>query len=324
MAKEPPSSVDSSQFDDLTVRVAWLYHQRDWTQEQIARKYRVSRTTIARLLQRARRDGLVKISFASGPKRRMLVEESLCQRYSLVEAILVESTPDPTARQTALARATAAYLERSLEDRMLVSVGTSRTLHEMANIFSPSRKLPGCVFVEMLGGIAAEDPRFDTYNVSWELAQRCGASARHLFTPAILSSREARDVILSDPGIAKTMELAANSDMSLLAIGDIGASCPILFQMAGFDESDVRVLQANGAVGEILGRVYDIHGNAVSTPIDDRILGLSLDQIRALPFVVAVGGGKSREAAILGALRQGFIKVLITDYETGEALMHKT
>jgi DNA-binding transcriptional regulator LsrR (DeoR family) len=313
--------MDACQFDDLTVRVAWLYHQRAWTQEQIARRFRVSRATIARLLQRATREGLVKVWFASEPERRMLLEESLCQQYSLAEAILVPSTPDHAARQSALARATAAYLKRSLEDRMIVGLGTSRTLHEMANIFSPSRKLPGCVFVEMLGGIAAEDPRFDTYNVSWELAHRCGASARHFFAPAILSSHEVKEVMLKDPGIAKTIELAAQADMSLLAIGDIGASCPILFRMAGFDQSDVRALQSDGAVGEIIGRVYDIQGNKVSTPIDDRILGLSLDQIRALPFVVGVGGGESRHAAIRGALRQRFIKVLVTDQATGEALI---
>jgi DNA-binding transcriptional regulator LsrR (DeoR family) len=250
----------------------------------------------------------------------MLLEESLCQQYSLVEAILVPATPDEAARQSALATATAAYLERSLEDRMIVGLGTSRTLHEMATIFSPSRKLPGCVFVEMLGGIAAEDPRFDTYNVSWELAQRCGASARHFFAPAILSSPEVKEVMLKDTGIGKTMELAAQADVSLLAIGDIGASCPILFRMAGFEQSDVRALQGDGAVGEIIGRVYDIHGNMVSTPIDDRILGLSLDQIRALPFVVGVGGGENRHAAIGGALRQRFVKVLVTDQATGEAL----
>ena len=313
--------METGQFDDLTVRVAWLYHQRAWTQEQIARKFRVSRATIVRLLRRATQDELVKVWFAPNPERRMLLEESLCQRYSLVEALLVPSTSDDVARQSALAGATAAYLGRSLEDRMIVALGTSRTLHEMANIFSPSRKLPGCVFVEMLGGIAADDPRFDTYNVSWELAERCGASARHLFTPAILNSPEAKHVMLNDPGIAKTLELAINSDIGLLAIGDIGASCPILFQMAGFEESDVRALQANGAVGEILGRVYDVFGKPVSTPIDDRILGLSMDQIRVLPFVVAVGGGESRQAAILGALRQRFVKVLVTDYATGEALV---
>jgi DNA-binding transcriptional regulator LsrR (DeoR family) len=316
--------MDAQQFDDLMVRVAWLYHQRDWTQDQIARRYRVSRGTIARLLQRASQEGLVKVTFAAQPEHRMRLEEALCQKYSLVETILVDSSPDDAARQTALATATAAYLERSLEDGKLVGVDTiSRTLHEMATLISPPRKCPGCVFVEMLGGMVAEDPRFDTYNVSWELARRYGALARHLFAPAILGSVEVRDAMLNDLGIAKTMEMAANSDVSLLAIGDVGSCYPMLVRIACSEESDVTALQCDGAVGEILGRVYDVAGNTIRTPIDDRILGLNLDQVRALRFVVAVGGGKIREAAILGALRQRFIKVLVTDQETGEALLDK-
>ncbi len=161
--------MDAREFDDLMIRVAWLYHQRGWTQEQIAHHFRVSRATVARVLQRAIRDELVKICFAAEPEHRMLLEEGLCQRYSLEEAILVPSTVDSPARQTALAKATAAYLERSLEDGTVVGLGTSRTLHEMTDIYSPSRKLPNCVFVEMLGGITDEDPRFDIYNVSWKL-----------------------------------------------------------------------------------------------------------------------------------------------------------
>ncbi|NIN68636.1 MAG: sugar-binding transcriptional regulator, partial [Anaerolineae bacterium] len=41
---------------------------------------------------------------------------------------------------------------------------------------------------------------------------------------------------------------------------------------------------------------------------------------QALPLVVAVAGGVGRGPAILGALRQGFIKVLITDFDTGVEL----
>ncbi len=307
-------------FDDVTVRVAWLYHQRGWTQEQIARKFRISRATVARVLQRAIQEGLVRICFAPVPEERMQIEESLRERFSLEEAIVVPAIAEAPARQTALAEATADYLERTLEDGMVVGLGTSRTLHEMTGIFSPSRKLPNCVFVEMVGGIAAEDPRFDIYNVSWKLAEACGGAARHLFTPAVLDSPQAKQIMLNDPRISETLQLAARSDLSLLAIGDTGANCPI-FRMAHLGQADIDELGDQAAVGEIIGRAYDLSGNPVTTKIDDRILGLDLEQIRHLQFVVAVAGGVERTAAVLGALRQGFVKVLITDLEIARGLM---
>ena len=51
---EEDETLDEGRFDDLTIRVSWRYYQHGLTQEQIARKFRVSRTTVARVLQWAR------------------------------------------------------------------------------------------------------------------------------------------------------------------------------------------------------------------------------------------------------------------------------
>ena len=313
---EGDETLDEGRFDDLMIRVAWLYYQHGLTQELIARKFRVSRTTVARVLQRARQEGLVEFRFAPGPERLMLLEGKLREHYALEEVILVPSSSEETKLRTVLAKATAAYLERSLEDGMVVGLGTSRTLHEMAALFAPSRKMPNCVFVQMLGGIAAEDPRFDVYNVSWRLADTCGGSAKHLFTPAVVNTPDVKEVLMNDGHIAETLDLATRCNMGIVAIGASGPNCPIL-HMANCSEQTVADLEARGAVGEIIGRFYDIEGKAISYDLDGRLVGLDLERIRSLPFVVAVAGGVGRGRAILGALRQGFIKVLITDLDTG-------
>jgi DNA-binding transcriptional regulator LsrR (DeoR family) len=316
-----PSAVSRVKFDDLMVRAAWLYHRHDWTQEQISQKFRVSRTTVARLLHRALQEGLVKISFDRAAEQLMLFEEELREKYALEEIILVPWSADPLALQTVLARAVAAFLERWLEDGTLLGVATSRTLNEMGDYFSPSRKLGKCVFVEMLGGIAADDPRFDTFNVSRKLAAACGGSAKHLLTPAVVSSSHVRDVLMQDERVAKTLELAATSEAALLAIGSAPQGVP-LYQMANLTEEDYRQLRARGAVGEIMGHPYDIDGKAISHPVYDRVIGLDLQQVREFPFVIAVAGGREKELSVLGALRQHFIKVLVTDERTGLTLLH--
>ena len=304
------------QFDDLMVRVSWLYHRHKWTQDQIAQEFRVSRTSVARLLQRALQEGLVEISFESEPEQRMLLEERLCREYGLDAAILVPSSSDELTLRTALAKAAAAFLERWLNEGMVVGVATSRTLHEMGDYFSPSRKLQNCTFVEMVGGIAADDPRFDTFNVSWKLAEACGGSARHLLTPAVVNSFHAKEVLLNDERIAKTLKLAAKSDVGLLAIGSAPKNVP-LYQMANLTEQDCKELESMGAVGEMMGYPYDVNGNPISHPIYDRVIGLELQQVKELPSVIVVAGGVDKELAVLGALRQRFIKVLVTDYRTG-------
>jgi DNA-binding transcriptional regulator LsrR (DeoR family) len=152
--------------------------------------------------------------------------------------------------------------------------------------------------------------------VSWRLAETCGGTARHLFTPAVVDTPDAREVLVNDGYIAETLQLAAQCNLGIIAIGSSGPTCPIL-QMANCNSKTVADLHARGAVGEIIGRFYDLEGKAIRYDLDDRLVGLDLERIRSLPFVVAVTGGAGRGRAILGALRQGFVKVLITDLDTG-------
>ena len=311
--------MQEQRFDDFLVRVAWHYHKDDLTQEQIARKFQVSRAKISRTLQQAREEGLVEFRFAPEVELRMLLEERLREKYALEEALLVPVAADEIALRSELAQATAAYLARALRDGMVVGLGASRTLHQMAHIFAPPSTMPNCVFVQMVGGIAAGDPRFDTYNVSLKLAERCGGLARHLFIPAVVKTSDVKSALLKDGQVAETLDLAARCDIGIVAIGASGPDCPLV-QMGNCETDVLADLQKRGAIGEIIGRFYDIEGKPLTYELDERLIGLDLGQLGDLPFVVAIAGGVARVPAILGALRQRFIKVLITDVDTGTSL----
>jgi len=61
----------------------------------------------------------------------------------------------------------------------------------------------------------------------------------------------------------------------------------------------------------------------VSEATSNRRIGLSLDQLRGMPNVVAVAGGREKAEAVLGAIRGGYLKVLVTDETTAEELLAK-
>ncbi len=91
--------------------------------------------------------------------------------------------------------------------------------------------------------------------------------------------------------------------------------------MANLTEQDSKELESMGVVGEMMGYLYDVNGNPISHPIYDRVIALELQQVKDFPSVIVVGGGVDKELAVLGALRQRFIKVLVTDYKTGLTLV---
>jgi DNA-binding transcriptional regulator LsrR (DeoR family) len=65
----------------------------------------------------------------------------------------------------------------------------------------------------------------------------------------------------------------------------------------------------------------DRDGNPVDLEIDERIIGLTIGQIRNIPRVIGIAGGTAKHKMIGAALRGKILDVLVTDLSTAEALL---
>lgn len=81
----------------------------------------------------------------------------------------------------------------------------------------------------------------------------------------------------------------------------------------------MKLLQERGAVGDICGRFFDLNGRPVM--IGAGVIGMDLRQLVAIPEVIAIAGGLEKTRALLGAVRGGFVKTLITDTVTARAVL---
>jgi DNA-binding transcriptional regulator LsrR (DeoR family) len=82
----------------------------------------------------------------------------------------------------------------------------------------------------------------------------------------------------------------------------------------------MAMLNESGAVGEISYRFYDKDGKPVESPLNERVIGISLEDLRKANRVMALAGGESKTQAIAGALKLGVIDVLVTDKFTAARL----
>jgi DNA-binding transcriptional regulator LsrR (DeoR family) len=73
-------------------------------------------------------------------------------------------------------------------------------------------------------------------------------------------------------------------------------------------------------VGDIALRFFDANGAPVRSSLDERILGITTEQLQKAPRVVAVAGGPEKTDALRAALKSEIIDVLITDQQTAEEL----
>lgn len=304
--------------DDLLARIAWLYYVEDLTQKEIAHRFNMSRVKVTRLLKKAREKGLVEIRIANVRTSHLPLESSLRTEFGLVDAMVIPTPIRPEGLRPALGEAAAVYLNRVVQPDMSVGLGMGRTLAEIPNHMEPN-KSGICHFIEMVGGIG-RGLSFDSYKVSSLLADRCGGEVEHVYTPVIVETAAARQALLRDPQIRSVLDRAAKSDLALVSVGTVDLDS-FLFQAGYTDEAGIGRLQNRGAVGDVLGHFFDIDGRPVPSPIDERLIGLSLEELKQIPTVICVAGGLPKVQSILGALRGKYVNVLISDEDTVRAIL---
>ncbi len=303
---------------DMLVRIAWQYYIEDFTQQEIAERFNLSRPKVARLLKEARETGIVEFKITGVPTEHLELERKIRNAFDLKDVIVTPTPSDQSEIRQSLGRAAAGYLQSIFKPHIIVGLGMGRTIAEIPQFVTPDPTTK-CAFVEMVGGASRTDVGFDTYNVSWHLAESCEGIAYHVNSPVVVENPAAREAIMSDINITQVLEIAAKSDVAIVGIGQVGPEMT-LARLGYCDEADIRELLNLGAVGDIMVHYYDIHGKPVMTGLEGRLVGLDLEQFFAIPTVIGVAGGDKVEA-ILGAMRGGYIDVLITDDETAASIL---
>lgn len=304
----------------LLGKVSALYYLRHHTQQEIAKRLRVSRPTVSRLLREARDLGYVQITVTSPPGLHLDLETRIEDRYGLESVHVVEGgagqSADVLRRQ--LGAAAAKYLARAVRPGERIGMAWGATLSEMVSAMVPMATANTRV-VQILGGIGAPDaPEYGAELVR-RLARLLDAQAVLLPAPGIVATSAVRDVLSKDKHVRAALDELDTLDTVFVGLGSL-ASNAVLNDGHTLSRQARKELQARRAVGDIALRFFDDRGAPVLTALDERMLGITTEQLRKVKRVVAVAGGTDKFDAIAAALRANIVDVLITDRVTAEAL----
>jgi DNA-binding transcriptional regulator LsrR (DeoR family) len=175
--------------------------------------------------------------------------------------------------------------------------------------------------VQTLGGMGDPTVQIHANNLTTRLARLTGADAHLLSAPGVAQSREAKLVLLSDTYVRETMDLFDRITLAIVGIGAMEPSSMLARSGNVFSSRELAEIAEAGGVGDISLRFFDARGASVKTPLDDRVIGMSLEDLSRVDRVMALAGGKSKTKAIEGALRTGVIDLLITDKFTAARLV---
>jgi lsr operon transcriptional repressor len=303
-----------SSAEELMLRVAWFYYKDELTQDEIARRLSVSRASAGRMLERARRVGLVSINLNADHLNAFEVSNQLRQTFNLAEALVVpdheKEPPDHHLLNARLGLGGAQFMSTHLRPGGTLGVGWGETVSRVVG--STNFGAVGSLhLVTLTGGV---DGYLQTILSSKGdgLAETEATTATIIPTPIVASTPKLAAALKAEPAIQQVLKQASGVDQAIVGVGTPAADATIV-QMGYLAADDVRFLRDRGVVGDILGQFFDADGNVVDLEIHRRRIGIELSDLASIPKVVGVAGGLHKAEAILGALHGGFLNVLVTN-----------
>lgn len=308
----------------ILIKIARMYHEQGIRQADIAERLRMSQSRVSRSLKEAAELGLVQTVVVPPAGFHPELEEGVRDRFGLSDVVVAQSSfADEMEMLPALGSAAAAYLETVVQvgDRIGISSWSS-SLIATVNAMNALRSTKADRVVQLIGGVGDPGAQMQATRLAERLAARTGATPMLLTAPGIVASREVRDAILVDPYIQATTTAWDDLSLVLVGIGSLQPS-PLLEQSGNVIPATVlNELRDHDAVGDICLRFFDENGALVDTGVDERVLGISVDQLLAVPKRIGIAGGKRKYDAIRAALRGHWVDVLVTDAPTAERLIN--
>lgn len=323
-------------------QVARLFFDRQLSKIEIAHRLGISRFRVARLLDRALADGIVRIEFRDAPARDRDLGRAVERHFDLDLCIVATDTADP---QGAAAQLAAEHVDGLLESGQSIGVAWGSTVARVVAAM-PSRTDPSIDVVQLAGNSAAMGIGTAPGDMSRLLAERLGGRAHALHAPTFVESDSLRAALAREPEIADTLAWFDRLSVAVIGIGaftpDAGDAAGLrapavrptdmsrggsparhssLLRSGAFMPDQLAGLEAAGAVGDLLVHPFDVEGRFVGPELAARAIAISAEALRRIPHVIAVATGADKALALRGALRTGIVRVLVTDARAADELL---
>ena len=302
---------------ELMIKVVEMYYLDDVPQREIAQKLNLSRPKVSRLLKTAREQNFVSIKINYPNSVRSELEKTFESVFGLKEAVIVSNVNDSYYRTfTEVTETAAKYLRRIVKEDDSIGVAWGRTLKAVVDSigFAERKNIKA---IQIIGSLGQSSESAN--EIVRKMAESFGGRSFILPAPAIVDSPQIRNAIVMDNTIQEILNKAKSVSIALIGIGNIDESSSF-FSTGYLKPEDLAALKQEKAVGDICAHFFDIDGK-LCTNIENRVIALSVKDLKNISRVIGIATGKEKAKSILGALKSGILDVLITDEKTARLVM---
>lgn len=297
--------------------IAYLYYYADMNQSEIADRLFLSRSTVSRLIKKARQSGVVELKINEPWKRDLSMEDKLKTIFHIDRVRVLDNNEHMSADDILriLGQMVTFYISCNASGHSVLGMSWGKTVSYVNNSIVTNQNVPFTV-VPIMGSMTYPDTNPESLKLSQRFARVYGGRFFPLDAPLYATSKDHLRSLLMEQGVAEAIDTARKSDFILTSVGSIeGRSWD---RVLGMDK--LSKLNALGCVGHIGGHFFDINGHEIDGSYKDLHIGLTLDEIRSRN-VICIAASEKKAEAVYGALQGRMINCLMITYPLGLKLL---
>ena len=186
-------------------------------------------------------------------------------------------------------------------------------------------KFKNIMFVPMEGGISqstVDGADVQGNEIARKFADKFGGTYTQFLSPAVFSDKVVLDYFMQEKAVNYILDEFKKINVAVLAMGIPEKADHTLLKAGYATNRELRTLADGGAVGDICLQFYDKDGNTDKFSFfNDRVAAMRLDNIRRIPDKIGIASGEKKAVSVIGAIRGGFINILVTDAECAKRLL---
>lgn len=298
-----------------------LYYIERLGQAKVAELAGISQATVSRLLEEARKRGIVQISVKPFSARDGELEDRIKEIHHLNTVLVIKTIPGHSDenRRRALGHFAGPIVSDLIQPNSSVCVAAGRHINSLTNNMQVSGNTPGVTFIQAMGDISTHIQEDDAIEITRKLSKRWNGQFLRLQAPAITANSYTYDAFVSHEQIKFVLSRIENADLAFVGIGVHGNS--VFYDRNFLKINDINYLIQKGVVGEICGHFFNKSGEECDTGYRNHVIGISFEQLKKIPEVIAVTSGANRAEALAASIKGNLINSLIIDDIGAKALL---
>lgn len=303
-----------------TAAMARRFYLEGKSKMEIAEEFGISRFKVARTLESALQEGLIRLEIRLPAELDAGLSDALRTRYGLRHSIVIDSrqeVPDDTVQATRrLGAVTADLLAEIVTENDVLGLIWGPEIEAVGLALTT---LARCTVVQLCGATPLRPINATAVEAVRRAATISRGIVHPIYAPLVLPDATAAQMLREQPGIVDAVSHFSQVTKAVLTVGGWGPGLSTVYDaLSDAEREDYR---RRGVCAEVAGQLLDAEGRNIAPELTERVIAISFEELRKVPDVLLLADGMERATATAAALKTGLFNGVVTDAGVAQSLL---